>query len=53
VLKVGKLVLCCEDSGCCGGGGGSALGSGFGWTIWILVVGYVSCSGGEGYVMVG
>jgi hypothetical protein len=29
VLKVGKLVLCCEDSWCYGGGG-SGLGSNFG-----------------------
>jgi hypothetical protein len=48
VSKVGKLVLCCEDSWCFGDGGGSALGSSFGWTVWALVVGYVICSGGEG-----
>jgi hypothetical protein len=29
VLKVGKLVVGCEDSGCCGGGG-CALVSEFG-----------------------
>jgi hypothetical protein len=33
VLKVGKMLLCCEDSWCCGGGGGSALGSIFGWVV--------------------
>jgi hypothetical protein len=43
-------MLCCEDSGCCGGGGGSALGSGFDWTVWILVVGYVIYNGGRGYM---
>jgi hypothetical protein len=33
VLKVGKMLLYCEDSWCCGGGGSSALGSIFGWVV--------------------
>jgi hypothetical protein len=53
VPKVGMFLLCYEDSGCCGGGGGNALGSVFGWIVRVLVVGYVICSGGGGYVMVG
>jgi hypothetical protein len=48
VPKVGKLLLCCEGSGCCVGGGGSVLGSIFGWIVWVLDVGYVICSGGRG-----
>jgi hypothetical protein len=38
ILKVGKLLLCCEGAGCCAGGGGSVLGSVFGWIDWVLVV---------------
>jgi hypothetical protein len=33
VLKVGKLLLCCERSRCCAGGGDSVLGSAFDWTV--------------------
>jgi hypothetical protein len=47
VLKVGTLVLCCDDSWCCGGGG-SGLGSAFGWIVWEFDVGCVICNGGEG-----
>jgi hypothetical protein len=53
VSKVGKLLLCCEVFGSCVGGGGSALGSVFGWIVWVLAAGYVIWSGGEGYAMVG
>jgi hypothetical protein len=48
VPKVGRLLLYCEGSLCWDGGGGSVLGSIFGWTVWVLVVGYVIYSSGGG-----
>jgi hypothetical protein len=48
VQKVGKLLLCCEGSGCCAGGGDIVLGSIFGWIVWVLTVGYVIYRGGKG-----
>jgi hypothetical protein len=38
ILKVGKLVLCCEDSGCCAGGGGGALDfGGRSVVVWLVI----------------
>jgi hypothetical protein len=48
IPKIGKLLLCYEGSGCYAGEGGDMLGSVFGWTIWVLDVGYVICRGGGG-----
>jgi hypothetical protein len=43
VPRVGKLLLCCGESGCCVGGGGSVMGSVF----WLDCLG-VHC--GVGYL---
>jgi hypothetical protein len=48
VLKVGKLLLCCEGSGYCVDGGGSVFGSVFRWWLGVFSMGHVICAIAEG-----